>query len=660
MKDGSQLTGLLADEAVMKELRRKFSQPEGLLNSRGLLAQPGARSITAEALSPAMLAGVGVLESAADAEAGAQAFEAAFAAGPMVMEAIIEEKGRPVLLVQRDTFEVPELDAWKARLGPTKSKLERAIRSVGRVELSDHDMFSWVGTAWMVTDNVAVTNAHVARLFARKEGSKFVFKKNLEGVTVRARVDFKVEYKVDAVHEVDVEEVLFIAEDREGSPDIALLRMRTGTGITLPPPLTLSAIQPDEQRLVAVIGYPMRDDRSNATLRRSVFGEIFNVKRLAPGMISSFGSNFYFTHDCSTLGGNSGSVVIDVETGEALGLHFGGTERSANYAVKSSVLLETLAARRIKVPQPPPPPAPSAIIVQEGPAPTAEDYADREGYNPAFLRTSSSAKKQIVPLPSLRDDLLEKAARVKNANGAAPVDGNGLSDYELKYSHFSVVMNGERKMPFFTVVNIDGRSLKRIPRSGDEWLMDPRIPKTAQAGNELYSNNDLDRGHMVRRLDPVWGDQDVAELSNNDTFHYTNATPQHKDLNQKTWNDLEDYILDNAGAHNLKVTVFTGPVFSDDDPEYRSFLLPRQFWKVVVIVKADDRKLSATGYILSQQDLLSDLEFAFGQFRTYQVPVAQIEGLTGLDFGNLRTFDPLAKIEAAPIRLIGRAEDLVF
>ncbi|MDQ3707343.1 MAG: DNA/RNA non-specific endonuclease [Chloroflexota bacterium] len=655
MKDGSQLTGLLADEAVMEELRQKFGKPEGLLNSRGLVARRGARSITAEAFTPLMLAE----DEAAGPDAGVPAFEAAFPEGPMFMEAIIRETGRPVLLVQRDTFEVPELEEWKSRLGPTKSKLEHAIRSVGRVELSDHDTFPWVGTAWMITEDVAVTNAHVARIFARREGRRYVPRFNLGGTAIRARVDFKVEYKVDAVREVDVEEVLFIAEDGDNIPDIAFLRLRTGPGIQLPPPLVLSSLDSAEERVVAAIGYPMEDSRSRATLRRNVFGEIYNVKRLAPGRVMTFGSSYYFTHDCSTLGGNSGSVIIDVETGEALGLHFGGTELSANYAVKASVLLETLAARKIKVTQPTPPP-PSPDVLQEGPAPAVEDYADREGYNPAFLRTSSSSKKQIVPLPVLRDDLLQKAARVKNANGAAPVDGNGLSEYELKYSHFSVVMNGERKMPFFTVVNIDGRSLKRIPRSGDEWLMDPRIPKSAQAGNELYRNNDLDRGHMVRRLDPVWGDQDVAELSNNDTFHYTNATPQHKDLNQKTWNDLEDHILDNAGAHKLKVTVFTGPVFSDGDPEYRSFLLPRQFWKVVVIVKEDDRKLSATGYILSQQDLLSHLEFAFGQFRTYQVPVAQIEDLTGLDFGNLRTFDPLAKVEAAPIRLISRAEDLVF
>jgi endonuclease G len=40
-------------------------------------------------------------------------------------------------------------------------------------------------------------------------------------------------------------------------------------------------------------------------------------------------------HDCTTLGGNSGSAVIDVATGLVVGLHFGGEYVVANYAVPS-------------------------------------------------------------------------------------------------------------------------------------------------------------------------------------------------------------------------------------------------------------------------------------------------------------------------------------
>jgi DNA/RNA endonuclease G (NUC1) len=65
-----------------------------------------------------------------------------------------------------------------------------------------------------------------------------------------------------------------------------------------------------------------------------------------------------------------------------------------------------------------------------------------------------------------------------------------------------------------------------------------------------------------------------------------------------TWAGLEDYILDNADNRDLKVSVFTGPVLAADDDAYRGVQLPRQFWKVVVMVK-ESGELSATGYLLS-------------------------------------------------------------
>jgi endonuclease G len=217
-------------------------------------------------------------------------------------------------------------------------------------------------------------------------------------------------------------------------------------------------------------------------------------------------------------------------------------------------------------------------------------------------------------------------------------------------------MNKARKLAFFTAVNIDGARLQALKRAADRWFFDPRIDREFQMGPEVYSKNDLDRGHLVRRLDPVWGSR--AAEANEDTFHFTNCSPQHKNLNQKTWQELEDYILRNADVHNLRVSVFTGPVFRADDMLYRDkFQIPAEFWKVVVMVKQDG-KLSATAYLQTQKNLIIDLEFAFGEYKTYQVPVTRIEALTGLDFGKLRNFDPLANVEAALGRVIHNPQDI--
>lgn len=287
--------------------------------------------------------------------------------------------------------------------------------------------------------------------------------------------------------------------------------------------------------------------------------------------------------------------------------------------------------------------APTRAAGPAGPLATAErdlEFFKRvKGYERDFLGP-------VVELPRLSPEQIEDVAQ--------RLDGRG---HVLEYVHFSAVMCASRRLAYYTAVNIDGRRLKQLTRDADVWYFDPRVAREHQAGPDLYERNDLDRGHLVRRIDPVWGRP--AATANEDTFHFTNCAPQHKHLNRRTWLGLEDYILNNAANSDLKVSVFTGPVFRADDMAYRGvYQIPAEFWKVVVMRKAD-RKLSATGYLQTQKNLLEDLEFAYGAYRTYQVPVVRIEAITGLDFGRLRDHDPLAGQESsAPARVIGDAADV--
>jgi endonuclease G, mitochondrial len=284
------------------------------------------------------------------------------------------------------------------------------------------------------------------------------------------------------------------------------------------------------------------------------------------------------------------------------------------------------------------------------------NYGDRQGYDPQFLGAGVSA----VPLPALAAELVPLAA----VNSLA----TGEPRYVLPYHHFSVVLNKQRGLAFYTAVNIDGASGVRLRREPDRWSFDPRVPQDQQTGEQVYRNNLLDRGHLVRRLDPAWGPSAAAaKLANDDTFHFTNCTPQHHDFNagQTLWAGLEDCILDNADNRNFRVSVFTGPVLAADDDRYRGVQLPRQFWKVVAMVKQGGA-LSATAYLLSQEQLIKGMEivpeaFSYGAYRTYQVPVRHIEDLTGLSFGTLADADPLGRQEATiTAREVRRPQELLL
>ncbi|MFJ2504571.1 DNA/RNA non-specific endonuclease [Microbacterium sp. NPDC087592] len=224
----------------------------------------------------------------------------------------------------------------------------------------------------------------------------------------------------------------------------------------------------------------------------------------------------------------------------------------------------------------------------------------------------------------------------------------------LPYPRFTVLLDPARQLAAVTAVNIDGASLQDLPRTGD-WRLDERVPAAEQTGPEAYARNDLDRGHLVRRRDPGWGPVDAARAATEATFFYPNAAPQAAGFNQskELWLGLEDHVLAYAETTDQRVSVFTAPVLADDDPPYRGIRIPLRFWKITAWQGPDG--LAAAGFVLDQSELVDTREGVLavpplGAFRTFQVPVADIAALTGIDLGPLTGSDVLGAQTALPER----------
>src|SRR3954466_12008175 len=175
----------------------------------------------------------------------------------------------------------------------------------------------------------------------------------------------------------------------------------------------------------------------------------------------------------------------------------------------------------------------------------------------------------------------------------------GIETVLLHYMHFSILTRPDRRLAATTAVGIDGQTLRDI-EPDDDWRFDPRLDESAQTGNDVYADNDLDRGHLAPRRDPAWGTDDEALAANADTFHYTNAAPQAAQFNQgiELWNGLENYLLENAATNQRRLVVLTGPVLAPDDPPYRGIQIPRLFFKVAAFL--DEGAFATTGYVLDQ------------------------------------------------------------
>jgi len=631
------------------------------------------------------------------AESAVESFESAGGgAVAAAEETIVLRTGRPVLAISNNeprlVFEEAESEVWRERLTSSRDGIIHAIRAVGRIDLVNHMRFDWVGTGWLVTDDIIVTNRHVASEFAKGNGKGFTFQSSFLG-KISASIDFLHEVDSDQTDVFDIREVIYIEADN--GPDISFLRVQARDGRKLAAPIVLSTSAPAASEQVVVIGYPARDSRvPEPDLIERIFGDVYNRKRLAPGQIKALRSH-EILHDCSTLGGNSGSVVLSLSSGEAVGLHFSGVFLDANFAVPASVVASRLDEVRRKgsgavstsVPSSNVTSTIEAGVQQSTTQPTEAGELTFEvpliisirlgSFNATAPTTVSaptlppvSRPADTAPTPASVDERDEAFAegRVEDYSERegyrANFLGNGFdialpeieaqddivtfsepgddTAFVLRYRHFSVIMSASRRMCFFSAVNLNGKESRRSKRG--PWKIDPRIPKEAQIMKECYGDPPkFSRGHMTRREDPAWGSEAEAAEGNNDSMHVTNTVPQMQPFNAGIWLGLEDYALDNSREDDMSISVFTGPFFSKRDPLMYGVKIPTSFWKIIAFIHDKTGELCATGYTMSQRSYLQREEFIFGQHETSQTSIREIEQKAGLDFGQLNSIDPFRR-----------------
>ena len=442
-------------------------------------------------------------------------------------------------------------------------------KSVCRISIRDsRGVVVGYGTGFLVAPNIILTNNHVINSYEVASNSIAEFNyQDDENFMPCPTYNFRLNPQTFFITNVKLDFTLVALNEnvtnQKHLEDFGYLKMTQKEGTILP------------EEYVSIIQHPKGGPKS-VTLREN--------------KVSGLKENFihYLT---DTEPGSSGSPVFN-DQWTLVALHHSGVpnpeikdEWIANEGILISAIVNYLAKKYSSLKE-----NEQAIIKEIVPdieLPKENNITssvDDEplGYNPLFL-----GKDYEIPLPKLSKEMEKDTAKTE--------DGN----YVLDYIHFSIVMKKSRGLAYFTAVNIDGTDAVKIRRTADNWKFDPRISQNYQYGDEVYVNNDLDRGHLVRRTDPNWGKN--ALKANEDTFYFTNSTPQHKNLNQKTWVELEDYIFRNAVLNQFKVSVFTGPVFREDDMIYRQkYQIPAEFWKVVVMLK-EDGNISATAYLQTQK-----------------------------------------------------------
>jgi hypothetical protein len=296
------------------------------------------------------------------------------------LEAVVHTDGtRPTLLMRDDSYDPqhPLAGDWTGALTDIHADVGVIAKAVGRIEPVNGTAHSYFGTGWVIdTDRgLILTNMHVLEKIWQTVPDVVVRVGNDFEILDSVYIDFAGEAGRTRANRFRV--VKATPSGVEGSGyarlDAAVMQIEpTEESQEIPqalPPRPDSDGPLGNLDAVYVIGYPgppaffggVNDGVNWRRIYRALFGNLYGVKRFAPGIVHKpLGTligdtrSWVFGHDATTLGGSSGSPVVGFVDGKmaAFGLHFAGASEVTNSAHALSAAAEELRAIGVPLPSP--------------------------------------------------------------------------------------------------------------------------------------------------------------------------------------------------------------------------------------------------------------------------------------------------------------------
>ena len=201
------------------------------------------------------------------------------------------------------------------------------LHSIGRIDRGGANGEK-LGTGFVVAPGLVATNRHVVSALSfgadQLEEGQAVIRFGQERGTQEAEGPVAI-LSVAAIHPALDLALLTIQDPREREP------------------LVLETETVEEGLAITAVGYPLEDPRS-PLFADTIYQGAYGVKRASPGEVLERSHETLVYHDCSTLGGNSGSPILSQETARVVGVHASGLFLYRNEAVGAARLRELVAA----------------------------------------------------------------------------------------------------------------------------------------------------------------------------------------------------------------------------------------------------------------------------------------------------------------------------
>lgn len=158
---------------------------------------------------------------------------------------------------------------------------------------------------------------------------------------------------------------------------------------------------------------------------------------------------------------------------------------------------------------------------------------------------------------------------------------------------------------------------KSFERS-NKFLPDPEV-KTQTANDTDYKNSGYDRGHLAPAADMSW-----SEITMQESFYYSNMSPQVPSFNRGIWKKCEELVRSWANE-NDSLYIVTGPVLSEGLPTIgeNKVAVPNYYYKV--ILDYTKPSIKGIGFVFPNAASNENLE-------NFAVNIDSVEVITGIDF----------------------------
>lgn len=158
----------------------------------------------------------------------------------------------------------------------------------------------------------------------------------------------------------------------------------------------------------------------------------------------------------------------------------------------------------------------------------------------------------------------------------------------------------------------------------DKWAWDPIIPSTYSTNN-WFSRTGYSRGHLVASSDRYYSRQ-----ANEQTFYYSNMSPQLQDHNGGIWNNLEQLVQNwgrNSAFRDVMYVVKGGTIKDGQIETERirsKMVIPKYYYMAIVVQKGSNYQGIAFW--------TEHRKYPKVALKTLTMSIDELERLTGIDF----------------------------